>query len=123
MSHEALSGLQFHKYMARDRYPGTDHLADEHVIEAHHPEHGIVGEIAIRARAGGGRPAGHVDDVSVDDQYQRRGVGTALWNHANELADKKLIPRPKHSPQRTYPGDQWARKVGGKLPKSPEHPR
>lgn len=122
MSARDTLGLQFTRYKASERFPGTDHLQDEHVIEAVHPEHGVIGELAVRARNGGGRQAGHIDDVWVDKQMQRQGVGTAMWEHAHQLADQKVIPRPKHSPQRTHEGDQWARKVGGRLPRSPEHP-
>jgi GNAT superfamily N-acetyltransferase len=54
---------------------------------------------------------GTVEDVTVDERHQRRGVATALWNYAIECGYK-----PKHSADRTTEGDSWAKSVGGYLP-------
>lgn len=120
MSHSALSGVQFSQQMTSDQYPGTPPEDQAHEIIASHPKHGEVGHLSVRATDLGDRPAGNIDDVHVHEDFRRQGIATELWNHANELADKGVIPRPLHSTQRTYEGDRWARAVGGKVPWSDE---
>lgn len=78
---------------------------------------------AVSADLGDGRAelqwdSKHVRNVKVPEQFQRKGVATALWNEAQRLAsDSSRIPAPKHSADRTNDGDAWARSVGGKLPR------
>ena len=95
-----LSGVQFKH---------TAYESGEHVIQAVHPEHGVLGELDL------GR-GGTVSNVEVYGGFQRKGVATGMWQHAHELAKSGAAPKPKHSKRRTGSGDNWARKVGGKLP-------
>lgn len=120
MSASDALGLQFTHHMESEEYPGQSPENDAHVVRAHLPDRPNVAEMSIRAKPGGpDRPRGHINDIQVEPDLQRQGIGTALWKHANELADQKVVPRPKHSKQRTDEGDQWARKVGGRLPYRP----
>jgi GNAT superfamily N-acetyltransferase len=57
---------------------------------------------------------GEIHDVGVQDEHQRQGVATAMYNHAKELhTSNKDIPVPVHSATRTPEGDSWAKSVGG----------
>lgn len=59
-----------------------------------------------------------VVNIQVHGQFQRRGVGTAMWNEGHRVAEENArIPAPKHSADRTTAGDAWARSVGGRLPR------
>jgi hypothetical protein len=59
-----------------------------------------------------------IRNVGVGEQFQRRGVATALWSEGHRLAGQNArIPAPKHSADRTKAGDAWARSVGGRLPR------
>lgn len=116
-----LPELTFHH---RDR-------GDSHVVEAHDGEGNWVGQMSWYKHSRPGpkngycqscdedaetgshkHPAGEVDGIEVDPDYQRRGVATALWNHANSLG---VTPKPKHSPNQTGDGRAWAERVGSKV--------
>ena len=59
-----------------------------------------------------------IRNIGVGEQFQRRGVATAMWGEGQRLAsENRKIPQPKHSPERTKAGDAWARSVGGPLPR------
>ena len=60
---------------------------------------------------------GRIMRISVQREASRKGLGTAMWKHAQELASSNPdIPQPRHSTNRTLSGELWARKVGGELP-------
>jgi len=78
-----------------------------------------------------GKPIGHLQwsgeewggriwDVGVHEEHQRRGLGTAMYQHAKEIAKNSggRITPPEHSDARTEAGDAWAQKVGGNLPEN-----
>ena len=59
-----------------------------------------------------------IRSIEVADDYQRQGIGTAMWNEGHRLAgEQSRVPAPTHSPDRTDAGDAWARSVGGRLPR------
>lgn len=60
---------------------------------------------------------GRIEHISVNNDMRRRGIATAMWNRAHQLAEERGIPAPQHSPQRTPDGDAWAKKVGGNVPR------
>lgn len=63
-------------------------------------------------------PGGKILRADVTGIFQRRGVGTAMFEEAQRLASENpKIPQPRHSNDRTDAGDAWARKVGGRLPR------
>lgn len=68
-----------------------------------------VGVMHWRKKAAGGI-RGQVDWI----ESGMPGVGTHMWEHAQKLP---VTPKPAHSADRTDAGDEWARKVGGKLPR------
>ncbi len=60
---------------------------------------------------------GRILRIQVENDVTRKGLGTRLWQHANELAAQNTdIVAPKHSRDRTLSGELWARRVGGELP-------
>lgn len=64
-------------------------------------------------------PSGRVEDIQVANEHQGKGIGTAMWRHAEKLHHTGQIPNPpKHSDYRTYEGEFFARSVGGHLPKN-----
>lgn len=62
---------------------------------------------------------GKVEDIGVNKEHQGKGIGTAMWRHAEKLHATGQVPfSPKHSDYRTYEGEFFARSVGGHLPKN-----
>jgi GNAT superfamily N-acetyltransferase len=43
-----------------------------------------------------------VQEIAVNESHQRKGIATALWNHA-----KTITPEIQHSEARTPDGDAW----------------
>jgi GNAT superfamily N-acetyltransferase len=87
-----------------------ERYGSEHNVIARTPEGGFVGNMRWSAK--------QVRNVMVNPEHQRQGVGTAMWNEGQRLAETNArIPAPKHSPDRTNEGDAWARSVGGRLPR------
>lgn len=103
----------------------TRNKADFHGIELRH-EVDEDGFAEITAHLNGEQigflslePSGRVEDIQVEDEHQQKGIGTAMWRHAQALHKAKQIPSaPKHSNYRTPEGDAFARSVGGRLPKN-----
>jgi GNAT superfamily N-acetyltransferase len=52
-------------------------------------------------------PGGEVRQVYVRPEYQRRGIGAAMWNHA-----RSVNPDLHHSPTQTGEGMLWSKAVG-----------
>jgi GNAT superfamily N-acetyltransferase len=96
-----LSAKQFGAYTLR-----VDKTNDDHLIKAYKGQDGPVGVLKWDATTGETR------DVQVEPEHQRKGLATAMWNHAKEVAPIR------HSGTRTPEGDAWAKTVGGKLPEN-----
>ena len=98
--------------------------ADFHGVELRHEIH--QGGVDISAHLGDDwvgslqlDKTGRVEDIQVDDAHQGKGIGTAMWRHAEKLHQAGQITNPpKHSNYRTYEGEFFARSVGGHLPKN-----
>jgi len=60
---------------------------------------------------------GEITGVYVPKRLRRRGIATAMFNVAHEVAEgmEDMNP-PKHSADRTFEGDAWAKAVGGVIP-------
>ena len=99
-----LSGVQFR------HYPG-DSSGFNHNLVAKNSEGKHLGSIKWNGRTG------RVNLISVNEDYQGLGVGTSLWERANQLSEMHGTPTLRHSDDRTIAGDAWAQKVGGKLTK------
>lgn len=98
---------QFGKYELRYSDEDAGERKPRHLVEAYH-EGEKVGYMHWLGTTG------RVLQIDVDDDHQRRGLATAMWNHANAL---KGVRKPQHSNDRTNAGDAWARSVGGRLPR------
>jgi hypothetical protein len=62
--------------------------------------------------------AKEVKNVETYPGHQRQGVATALWHEGHRLASENpRVPAPKHSADRTTAGNEWAKSVGGRLPR------
>lgn len=65
-------------------------------------------------------PGGDVIDIQVHPDHRRKGVATALWNHAIKMAGTPTVlideieqmPYPEHSGHRTEAGEAWAKSTG-----------
>lgn len=88
-----------------------------HMIEAHHPDHGKVGEMYWHSDdhtmgMGAGKPRklmnpkGTIRNIIVPPEHKRRGVGTAMWNHA-----RTITPELHHSMNQSEEGAAWAMKT------------
>lgn len=96
-----LSPVQFHTrvlnhgdgHASIDRFHGDEHMG--HMTLEPHPDGSRI-----------------IEGLEVHPAYQREGHATEMFHVA-----EKLGMRPTHSTDRTYEGDQWAKKVGGHLPK------
>jgi 2'-5' RNA ligase len=80
-----------------------------HALYAHHPDGGSRGDVSDYAGhiAWSGKD-GEVALVNVHPKFQRRGLGTELWNRAKEVE-----PNLHHSPEefQTDEGKAWAGKT------------
>jgi GNAT superfamily N-acetyltransferase len=103
-AHRNLSGVQFR------HYPG-DSSGFNHSLNAKNSEGKHLGSIKWNGRTG------RVNMVYVEEDHRGLGVGTALWERANKLSEMHGTPMLKHSPDRTIGGDDWAKAVGGTIPK------
>lgn len=113
MSHEALNPEQFEFIKATPK--GMD--PNRYHTVAYRPE-GEEGKGFIQWH----HQRGDIRHIGVSPNLQRRGIATALWHHANEVAASTPgVKPPKHSPDRTDAGEAWARSLGGRLPKRLAH--
>lgn len=55
---------------------------------------------------------GEIEKLWVDPMHRRKGIATALWEHANGAPG----PTPQHSAWRTDDGDAWAKSFNTPLP-------
>lgn len=55
--------------------------------------------------------AGEVSWLRTEKEFRRKGVATAMFNHA-----KELDPSVKHSTTRTNSGDKFAKSTGDPVP-------
>jgi hypothetical protein len=99
-----LSDVQFR------HYPG-DTTGGAHRLVAKNSDNKVLGKMTWHGKTG------RVQAIHVDPEYQGLGVATSLWERGNKLAEMGHAPAPKHSNERTMAGDEWASKVGGKLPR------
>lgn len=101
--HRNLSGVQF-RHFAGD-------TSVQHSLSATNSEGMHLGDIKWNGKTG------RVNMVYVHPDYRGLGVGTSLWERANNLSKMHGTPMLQHSSDRTIAGDAWARTVGGKLTK------
>ena len=91
---------------------------DEHALYAEHKPTGR--DVGYMNWAGNrwGSP-GHLWEIEVDEDFQRKGVATSMWNHAKNLAKTNpSISHPVHSDVRTPEGAAWAKSTGDFVPVS-----
>lgn len=60
---------------------------------------------------------GEIDKVFVGEPYRRLGVGTHLWNLAVKWAEENGAVEPEHSSKRSFAGNEFAKSIGGHLPR------
>ena len=99
------SSLKFHMT------PGSDvqGVRTGHRLAAH-DSNGPAGWMSWDHRADG--QAGTVSNVYTAPGLRRRGVATAMWQHAQTLANQGVVNPPKHSPARTPMGTAWVNGMG-----------
>jgi hypothetical protein len=95
---------QFGNYELRYHSEDMGERKPRHFVEAYH-EGEKVGSLNWYGTTG------TVGKIDVEDEHQRRGVATAMWDHAQSL---KGVRKPKHSNDRTTQGDAWMKAVKGR---------
>ena len=60
---------------------------------------------------------GEVNKIYVGDKLRRQGLGTHLWELADDYSKANSLIRPEHSSKRTYDGEQFAQAIGGYIPR------
>jgi len=74
----------------------TAHLGDEQIGQMAWFSHGDEYPTAV-------------GNLEVAPHHRRKGVATAMWNHAHQLAASNPdIPAPTHHPDRTNAGHAWS---------------
>jgi hypothetical protein len=119
------------KVLNNVQFAHDDSDPDLHEVTAHHGGQEIGRMLWLKSEVKHepltGNPIhGMITTVDVDPGYQRRGVGTGMWNYAHH--ESGLEPKPAHSISRTPAGkggggDAWARKVGGHRPMTSDQAR
>jgi GNAT superfamily N-acetyltransferase len=74
-------------------------------------KHGVVGFIEWDT------DDGEVSKIYVGEPYRRKGIATYIWEAATEWAEQNNQPVPEHSSRRSYEGEQFARSIGGYVPR------
>jgi ribosomal protein S18 acetylase RimI-like enzyme len=90
---------QFGQYEMRHRTEDKGERKPRNIVEAVH-EGKPVGSLTWRGTSG------VVDMIKVDPEHQRRGVATAMWDHAQSL---KGIRKPRDNGDFTDAGRAWAK--------------
>ena len=94
----------FHQY--KFQYSGAE---PHHVVTATHPDKDYpVGFLVWK------KDTGENIRIEVEEEHQRKGVATVMWNFAKNVAASSdgKIRRPQHSRVKTKAGKAWAKKVG-----------
>jgi GNAT superfamily N-acetyltransferase len=100
-----LSGTQFKDYTLKFKpAPEDDDMANHRIIAQHKGRR--VGKMEWDTGTG------DIQGIEVHPRHQRKGIATAMWNHAQEVSGNSV----GHSPVRTDEGDKWAQSVGGDIP-------
>lgn len=77
-------------------------------IEAHHPEHGLIGQIYWNTDPKyKAEPVGGVTRLDVDSDFRRKGLATHLYREA-----QKMDPTVQHARTQTPEGKKFAKAVG-----------
>lgn len=97
-----LSPKQFKDYVIKFKPAPEDADMENHKIIAQHKGR-KVGEMQWDIGTG------EVQGITVKPTHQRKGLATAMWNHAQEISGNNVV----HSAVRSESGDAWAQSVGG----------
>lgn len=104
-AHENLSSGQFKGYHVKlERGYDNSSGYQDHSITATHATDGVVGRLTWDAGKG------HIKDIRVNEEHQRRGVATQMYQHA------KKHTYIEHSNDRTVEGTKWAESTGDRVP-------
>lgn len=105
-------GPQFVEHRYTPKGEGENPMA--HQIDAYKgDEHvGFMQWYDLRNGKYQGDRHGQVAQIGVYPPHQRQGIASGMWAAARAYADlHEDIPEPKHSTNRTFAGQQWAKKV------------
>lgn len=98
-------GPMFKDYVLRFT-PGDVETEEPHTVEAY-SDATKVGYLDWHAEHG------EIEDVDVLPEHQRKGIATAMYQRAQEVARTQNLVEPVHSNLRSPSGDAWAQRVGG----------
>ena len=81
-------------------------IDDHHLIEASNNEWSQLGSMEWSHKSG------EIKDIQVNDEHQRQGLATAMYNYANKLSSSdKSVTKPKHAKSLTDEGKAWAKSL------------
>jgi hypothetical protein len=60
---------------------------------------------------------GEVEKIHVGDKCRRKGLGRHIWDTSTKYSEDNRLPTPKHSPRRSYLGNEFAKGIGGHIPR------
>ena len=95
-------------------YMGTD--PHEHLITIEYPS----GMDAATLRWDG--ETGEVGMIWVDEDMQRAGLGTAIYDYARNYSERRGFAKPEHSPTQTRMGQAWAPDADRLIANTPKVP-
>lgn len=96
---------QFKDYVIKFKpAPADDDMANHKIIAQHKGRR--VGKMEWDTGTG------DIQNLEVHPRHQRKGIATAMWEHAQEISGNTV----GHSPVRSDDGDAWAKSVGGDIP-------
>jgi len=99
--------VDFQGYSLRYR---QDAEGDHDIIAKHPSESEPVGYLTWDGNDG------EVLDIHVAPEHQRKGLATAMWNHAQKIAMESRIVYPQPSAVTTDDGDKFFKSLGIPLP-------
>jgi GNAT superfamily N-acetyltransferase len=56
-----------------------------------------------------GAQRGHIMDIHVDPEHQRKGVATGMYSEAKRTSSALGLPTPRHAESRTKSGEAWSK--------------
>jgi ribosomal protein S18 acetylase RimI-like enzyme len=90
-----------------------------HSLEAHMPNHGLVGWISWRGSVpteqldeSDKSATGEIKALFVSPKFRRKGIANLLFNKAKEHASSLGVAAPGHSEFQSEEGKSWAESVG-----------
>ena len=94
-----------------------DSEGDHNIVAEHPKESEPIGHLTWSDRDyEEGAQRGHVMDIHVASEHQRKGIATKMYSEAKSIASAMGLPIPTHAESRTVSGEAWAKSTGDYTP-------